>query len=750
MSVARAALVAFLLLLFAGASPVLGAQGATQPAQRWIVQLKPGLSTAQVASTARAEFGQPVLERFSHVLNGFAVSLTDAQRDLLAADPRVLAVVPDRPIHAATDPYEDNPTEVQPGIQRVGALDNVDRGQLNLNVDIAVLDTGIQVDNPELNVVGGYDCTGSTSSPAWADPPNGIGHGTHVAGIAAAIEDGKGVTGVAQGARLWAIKVLDGTGNGYWSSVICGLDYVASLKDSDGTTPTIEVVNMSLAGPGSDDGDCGHSNSDLLHQAVCNLSDAGVTMVAAAGNESRDASGDIPAAYDEVITVAAMSEGHGLPRPPGAPNTSCGWSDADNSFATFSNYGADVDLIAPGECVWSTAPDSKLRMMSGTSMATPHVAGGAALYYLEEARLGRPRPTPQQVRAALIATGTTDWTVSTDPDATHEPALNVSNFDALDEHPAFSIGTKRQVIRASAGSSAANAVWIAGVGDFGDSVDLSVGALPAGVDASFDSPIAAVSETPTLSITVAPDAAPGSYQVAITGASTTETEQASFTLIVYNTAVDAGGPVITLVSGVQSSLSALPVVVRWPSVKHATRYRVEVSTDEGPWSTATKTTATKLSTTAWPGRRYQYRVQAKVHGAWQSAWQTGPSSVVNAIEPSTLDVTPADRWVSAPNNNAYSDEPIYSLSADATATYTFTGTAVAWMAITGPSRGKTVVTLDSKSTTVDLYSRRTTNRVLAFSANGLASGPHTLTIYVLGRPLSRPRVDIDSLLVVAN
>ena len=192
------------------------------------------------------------------------------------------------------------------------------------------------------------------------------------------------------------------------------------------------------------------------------------------------------------------------------------------------------------------------------------------------------------------------------------------------------------------------------------------------------------------------------------------------------------------------------MVVRWPAVRHATRYRVEVSTDEGPWSAPTKTTAAKLTTTAWPGRRYQYRVQAKVGGAWPTAWQTGPSSVVNAIEPSTLDVAPPDRWVSAPNNNAYSEEPIYSSSADATATYSFTGTAVAWMAVTGPSRGKTVVTLDGTSATVDLYSRRTTNRVIVFSASGLANATHTLTITVLGKPTTRPRVDIDALLVVAS
>jgi len=751
--VARAAIAAVVLVLFAGSSVVLGGQGAPQPAQRWIVQLRPGVSVPQVASVTRDEFGQPALQRFARVLNGFAVSLTDAQREDLAADPRVLAIVPDRPIHAADDPYQVNPGEVQPGVARVGAPNNVDRGQAKLDVDIAILDTGIQPDNPELDVVGGYDCTGSTSDPSaqssWADPPNGIGHGTHVAGIAAAIENGRGVAGVAQGARLWSIKVLDGTGNGYWSSVICGLDHVAQMNDPDGTTPTIEVVNMSLAGPGSDDGDCGHSNDDLLHQAVCNLADAGVTMVAAAGNESRDASGDIPAAYDEVITVSAMAEGHGQPTPPGAPSTTCGWSDANDAYATFSNYGPDVDLIAPGECVWSTAPASKLRMMSGTSMATPHVAGGAALYYLEEARLGRPRPTPRQVRAALIATGTADWLTSTDPDSIHEPALSVTSFDTLNEHPSFSIGTKRQVIRASAGSTISNPLWIAGVGDFGESIALSATDAP-GWDATFDFQVAAASDTPTLSITLPADAAPGSYQISISGMSTSETEQATFTLIVYNTAVDAGGPVITFSAGVQSTQSALPVVVRWSAVKHATRYRVEVSVDEGAWSAPTRTTSAKLTTTAWPGRRYQYRVQAKVHGVWRATWQTGPSSVVNAVEPSSLSITPSESWISAPSNNAYSEEPIYSTTPDSTATYNFNGTGVAWMAITGPRKGKAVATLDGHDTTINLYSRSTRNRVLVFGAGQLADGPHTLTIRVLGRPAGHPRVDIDSLLIVAN
>ncbi len=751
MRVARAAIASLVLLLFAGSSVVLGGQGAPQPVQRWIVQLRPGVSVPQVASATRDEFGQPALQRFTHVLNGFAVSLTDAQRERLAADPRVLAVVPDRPIYAADYPHNDY--EIQPGVERVGATMNTDRSAGGLDVDIAVLDTGIQADNPDLNIAGGYDCTDSSTQPDWTDTNANFGHGTHVAGIAAAIQNQAGVAGVAQGARLWSIKVLDASGNGYWSWVICGLDQVAQMTDPDGT-PKIEVVNMSLAGPGSDDGDCGYSNDDLLHQAVCHLAnDVGVTMVVAAGNESRDASDDIPAAYDEVITVAAMSDWVGQQTPTGAPSSppGCGWADANNTFASFSNYGADVDLIAPGECVWSTAPNTKLKMMSGTSMATPHVTGGAALYYVEEARLGRPRPTPQQVRAALVASGTSDWD-GPDPGNNFEPALNVSDAAFASITPAFRIGTMRQVVRVRAGSSDMDKAWIAGIGGFNSLVDLSVDTadLPPGVDATFDSPQASASNTPSLLIQVAADTAPGSYTVSVAGTFGDETEHGSVTLIVYNTVVDAGGPVITFTAGVQSKQGALPVLVRWSVVSHATRYRVEVSIDEGPWSAPTKTTSAKLTTTAWPGRRYQYRVQAKVHGTWQSAWQTGPSSVVNAIEPSTLSVTPSDSWVSAPSNNAYSEEPIYSTSPDSTASYDFTGTGIAWMAITGPSKGKAVATLDGVKTTVNLYSRSIRNRVLVFGASQLANGEHTLTITVLGRPTGHPRVDIDCLLVVAN
>ena len=266
------------MFLSVGMSPVLGARAAPQAANRWIVQVQPGVSVSDVIGTAQSRWGVVADQRFGSVLHGFAIGLTQSQRDALAADPRVSAVVPDVPVQATGSPYPTTTDEIQPSVRRVGATTNVDRPAANLDVDIAVLDTGIQPDNSELNITGGYDCTDPTESEAQrADPANwadsaSFGHGTHVSGIAAAIENGRGMAGVAQGARLWAIKVLDRNGNGYWSWVICGLDHVAQMRDpNDSALPRIEAANMSLASAGWDDGDCGYSNADLLHQAICRL-----------------------------------------------------------------------------------------------------------------------------------------------------------------------------------------------------------------------------------------------------------------------------------------------------------------------------------------------------------------------------------------------------------------------------------------------------------------------------------------------
>src|SRR4051794_9096182 len=725
---------------------VPGVLAESSGASRWIVQTSNVDAQRALAAEARTRWGAPVGVQFSSVMSGFSVQITDSQRAILAADPRVAAIVPDLPVHAAANPYPTTDDEVQPGIRRVGATSNADRSDAHLDVDIATLDTGVQPDNPELNIAGGYNCTDSSHPDNWADS-QGFGHGTHVSGIAAAIENGRGVAGVAQGARLWSIKVLDGNGNGFWSWVICGLDHIAGMRDPNNpAVPRIEVANMSIAAPGRDDGDCGLSNADLLHQAICRVHEAGITMVAAAGNEHSDASGYIPGAYDEVITVAAMADWNGQASGAGTAPAGCTHNEADDAFAKFSDFGADVDLIAPGVCVLSLLPVDRLGLMSGTSMATPHVTGGAALYFLEEARLGRPRPAPEQVRAALMTTGTVDWQVATDadrnqPGSVREPALNVSDFSMTQS---FRIGARRAIVRAGAGSSVRNDLWVAKLGGFTGAVDWHIDSatLPAGSSASFGS-------GPSLKIDLAAGAPSGSYTVRVSASSGAETEHTAFRLIVPTTTTDAGGPVAGLTAGKVAGPVALPITVTWAAVSRARRYRLQTRVDEGAWGSGIRTTHTRITVSERPGRRYQFRVQALVGGVWRS-WKQGRSALVTAVEPSN-DVTFTGAWKAAPSRRAYSELPVSSTEAGASATYQFTGRSIAWLGVRAPERGKATVYIDSvASQTVDLYASTRKDRVIVFARSFASSGTHTIRIVVNGAPADRPRVDLDALIVVSD
>jgi subtilisin family serine protease len=234
----------------------------------------------------------------------------------------------------------------------------------------------------------------------------------------AALDNDIGVVGVAPGARLWGVKVLSDQGSGYKSHIIAGIDYVTANAGS------IEVANMSLGGSGSDDGKSCSATTDSYKKAICNSVAAGVTYAVAAGNSSADAATAVPAAYDMVITVSALADFDGLPG--GRAAATCR-ADVDDTFANFSNYGADVDLIAPGVCITSTWPTALIasgyNTISGTSMASPHVAGAAALY-----KATNPGATPAQVQSALQGAGTTDWNNVDDKDSTKEKLLNVSGF----------------------------------------------------------------------------------------------------------------------------------------------------------------------------------------------------------------------------------------------------------------------------------------------------------------------------------
>jgi subtilisin family serine protease len=373
-------------------------------AGQYIVVLNDGVAAGAVAGHARAHGLSPNYV-YTHALRGYAAWMTATAANSLAGDPQVASVQLDRPVSIDAQTLPTGIDRIDAELSPTAAIDGVDT---RVNVDVAVIDTGVDLDHPDLNVytAGAKNCSTGRSAD------DGNGHGTHVSGTIGALDNTIGVVGVAPGARIWPVRVLNKSGSGSFASVTCGIDYVTAHASE------IEVANMSLGGGGSDDGNCGNTNNDAMHIAICASVAAGVTYAVAAGNESDNAANHVPAAYDEVITVSALADFNGLPGGGAAPTCR---ADVDDTFADFSNFGADVDLIAPGVCILSTWKGGGYNTISGTSMATPHVAGGAALYASTHAGA-----TPAAVKSALQAAGNFEWTG--DPDGTKEPLLNVDIF----------------------------------------------------------------------------------------------------------------------------------------------------------------------------------------------------------------------------------------------------------------------------------------------------------------------------------
>lgn len=249
-------------------------------------------------------------------------------------------------------------------------------------VHLFVVDGGVDGSHADLDdhVVAHVDCTNGCAEGSAAASD----HGTHVAGTAGARSgNSRGVVGVDARSYIWDIKVLN-NGRGSFSDVIAGIDYITGvLQNNDSVSRA--VVNMSLGGGGSDPGSNCNTTSDDLYNAICAATAAGAVVVVAAGNDAKDANAYIPATYDSVITVAS--------------STSAG------TLSSFSNYGSDVDVTAPGSSIcstyyksgkgggpFSTAPScagsSDYALMSGTSMASPHVAGAVALCLAKNPSLG--------------------------------------------------------------------------------------------------------------------------------------------------------------------------------------------------------------------------------------------------------------------------------------------------------------------------------------------------------------------------
>ena len=385
--------------------------GSAPPAgDRYIVLYHSAVPSAD-AETDRQERarGFRARHRFRHAVEGFAARLDPEQVRGLRADPDVAFVTPDRPVHALGQvPLASGEPLPPPGIRRIGAATSNSAREAS-GTGVAVIDTGVDLSHPDLNAVGGVNCV----TPGAA-PTDENGHGTHVAGTIGARNNGAGVVGVAPATKIYAVKVLDAAGDGSWSSIICGLDWVTA----NAAALNIKVANMSLGGLGSNDNDCGATDGDALHAAVCRLTRTGVLSVVAAGNDGwnlGDTPPDVPAAYPEVLTVTAMADSDGTGGAAG-PAPACRAGEADDARATFSNYatrpGDRAHMVAaPGVCITSTAPGGGYATMSGTSMASPHVAGAAALCLSEGGTAGpcsgmTPAQIVERVRADAAAHAT--------------------------------------------------------------------------------------------------------------------------------------------------------------------------------------------------------------------------------------------------------------------------------------------------------------------------------------------------------
>jgi subtilisin family serine protease len=350
------------ITLPAHAAPEGAIIGAGEPGSvsgSYLVTLKGGTRAPSAAGKDLARrYGARISHTYGTALNGYAIEASERQARLLAADPRVASVAQDTRI--TVDRTQRNPPS--------WGLDRLDQPALPLNrsytspnsggggVTVYVIDTGIRITHKDFGGRAGHGWDFVDNDAVAQD---GNGHGTHVAGTIA------GTTyGVAKKAKVVGVRVLDNAGVGTTSRVLAGIDWVTRHAHKPA------VANLSLGG----------FHNDQLDAAVRTSIASGVTYTVAAGNDGTQAGLYSPADVKQAITVGA--------------------TDRNDAKAPFSNFGPAVDLFAPGVSITSAsyASDTGRATFSGTSMASPHAAGAAAVYLA-----GHPRATPAQVSAALVA-----------------------------------------------------------------------------------------------------------------------------------------------------------------------------------------------------------------------------------------------------------------------------------------------------------------------------------------------------------
>lgn len=323
------------------------------PPERRIVVFQDWYANASRQQALVRAFGADAV-RSLPLVNAQAAALPPGVERQLLRRAEILRIDIDAEVHAlgkpASPPGQDKQDPSEPAGQVLPwGIDRIDAEwawstSLGAGIAVAVVDTGIDGDHPDLaaNIAGGINFV---SKPAWkpADPArwdDDNGHGSHVAGTIAALDNDIGVVGVAPAADLYAVKVLDKTGSGYISHIIAGLEWCIAND--------IDIANMSL---GTD------ADVQSFHDACDLAAAAGITLVAAAGNDGSDV--DYPGAYGSVIAVAATDDSDSIP-----------W---------WSSRGSAVSIAAPGVNIYSTWPGDGYNTIEGTSMAAPHVTGTLAL-----------------------------------------------------------------------------------------------------------------------------------------------------------------------------------------------------------------------------------------------------------------------------------------------------------------------------------------------------------------------------------
>ena len=352
---------------------------------KYIVKFKDSIGNAsEKADKLVNKHGVNVEHVYENSFKGANITVPPGKEKDLAKDPDVEQLVQDFTISANDRlTLSAQATQVIPtGIKWTAA--NLNTTNEGLGATVAVLDTGIDFNHPDLKVNKALSRDFTNDMTGGNDNNKSIGgHGTHCAGVIAALDNTIGVLGVGSKIDLVSVKVLDRSGSGSFGGIIAGLDYVTSKAS------VIGVTNSSFGAKGGTNPSQAFLDvSALLRQAYQRAANAGVINVVAAGNESVDVTlnNTAPAMYPEVITVSAVNDSNGL--------------QGDDSWASFSNFGTEVDIIAPGVNILSTAIGGGTSSLSGTSFACPHVAGTVALYI---ARNGRPANGNATLLSSLLS-----------------------------------------------------------------------------------------------------------------------------------------------------------------------------------------------------------------------------------------------------------------------------------------------------------------------------------------------------------